>query len=549
MSRLAQPRRRGVPFLLLFGIACVLMAVILFITDLIAFTQRETSLPNGITIAGVPVGNLSLAQATARIEQIYASPITVYYRDYPINITPDSVGFRLNLPTMLANATATSEQEGGFWQRFFNDLLGRSNTQTLDIPLIAEYQQSALRAQIDQIASVFDRSSANASFDLQSFSAFSGESGYAMDKEEALELIDTALKSATVRFVDLPVSGGQFSQPTLETLRELIISYLDSEGFIYDGQTSVASVFIMDLKTGEEINILGDVAFTAASTIKMPILLSYFKVLEGEVNQDNAFLMANSLLCSANSTSNLIMKDIIGRGNLFTGIAEVTNTAQYLGAKNTFITAPFIDGSPNQELGSIAPPKTAPNVAYNTSPDPFNQTTAEDLGTLFALVYDCANYNSGLITAYPNGEFTQRECRQMLELMSGLDLNRLLEAGVPEGTRIAYKNGWVGEVTGVSGIVFPPNGRDFVISIFIWEDTGARGFQDYIRLWPIVENITRATWNYFAPEQALTSPREDIPSVAQECFRMDASGNRINVYLPPYGQVNLDDIDSWKSNN
>lgn len=547
MSRLMKPRSRRLPILLLFGLLCLLTALGWFVSELVSFTQRESLLPSGLTIAGVPVGNLRLSEANARVEQAYAGPVTLYYRDHPININPDTLGFRLNLPTMLAEATASAEREGGFWQRFADYLLGRDTEERINIELLADYQQSALRAQLEQIARVFDQPSENAGYDLQTFTAYAGETGYELDIERALPLVNSALRSATQRFVDLPITGGKFAEPTLDTLRELIISYLDAKGFIYDGQSSVASVFIMDLKTGEEISILSDVAFTAASTIKVPILIDYFKVLEGEVSQDNAWLMANSLLCSANSTSNLIMSDIIGRGDLFRGIADVTQTAQRLGAKNTFITAPFIDGSPNQVLGSIATPRTTPNPNYNTKPDPFNQTTAEDLGTLFSMIYDCAYYNSGLLTAYPNGEFTPRECRQMLELMSGLELKRLLEGGVPEGTRISYKNGWVGEVTGVSGIVFPPNGRDYVISVFLWEDTGARGFQDYIRLWPLIEDISRATWNHFVPEQALLTPRTDLPATAQECFRIDANGNRVGVYLPPYGQVNLDNINGWRS--
>lgn len=447
---------------------------------------------------------------------------------------------------MLAEAVASGERGGGFWERFANYMLGITDTSIRSIPLIADYQRSILESELRRIAQTYDRAGGQAAYDVATLTIASGDVGVQLDIEGALTLIDDALRRPNNRLVELPVSGGSASQVNIQTLESLIIAYLDSRGFIYDGQTSVASIYIQDLRTGQEINILGDVAFTAASTIKFPILIDYFRVLDGDPSQDDASLMANSLLCSNNSSSNRIMEVIIGRGDLFRGIASVTNTVQYLGAKNTFLTAPFITGEANQRLGSIAAPKTNPNPNYNTQPDPFNQTTAEDLGSLFSLVYDCAKYNSGLIAAYPNGEFNQTECRRMLELMSGLKLQRLLEGGVPAGTRISYKNGWVGEVTGVAGIVFPPNGRDYVISIFIWEDTGARGFQDYVRLWPIIEDISRAAWNYFSPESALLDVRRDLPPSAQECFRRDPNGNIIYEYLPPYGQINLDDIDGWR---
>jgi len=548
MSRFNRSTRRSISLLQPLSLLMIFGGVGLLAFYLVNFTQTEDRLATGITIAGVSVGGLPQNEAIAAIEQAYAQPVTLIYPDQsPFQIIPSTLGFRLNIPSMLAEAVASGERGGGFWERFANYMLGLSDTTVRSIPLIADYQRSVLEAELKRIAQTYDRSGGQAAYDVATLTVASGDVGVQLNQESALTLIDEALRRPNDRLVELPVTGGSFAQPNIQTLQALIIAYLDSRGFIYDGQTSVASVYIQDLRTGQEINILSDVAFTAASTIKFPILIDYFRILDGEPSQDDASLMANSLLCSNNSSSNRIMEVIIGRGDLFRGIASVTETAQYLGAKNTYLSAPFITGEANQQLGSIAAPPTSPNPNYNTQPDPFNQTTAEDLGSLFGLVYDCAKYNGGLMSAYPNGEFNQIECRRMLELMSGLKLQRLLEGGTPPNTRIAYKNGWVGEVTGVAGVVFPPNGRDYVISIFIWEDTGARGFQDYVRLWPIIEDISRATWNYFSPETALLDPRQDLPPSAQECFQRDASGNIIYEYLPPYGQINLDDIDAWRS--
>jgi len=547
MSRFNRSRRRSISLLQPLSLMMILAGVGLLVFYLLNFAQSEDRLASGITIAGVPVGGLRQNEAIAAIEQAYAQPVTlVYPGNAPFQIIPATLGFRLNTPSMLAEAVASGERGGGFWERFANYMLGITDTSVRSIPLIADYQRSILESELRRIAQTYDRAGGQAAYDVATLTVASGNVGVQLNLEGALALVDDALRRPNNRLVELPVSGGSAAQVNIQTLEALIIAYLDSRGFIYDGQTSVASVYIQDLRTGQEINILGDVAFTAASTIKFPILIDYFRVLDGEPSQDDASLMANSLLCSNNSSSNRIMEVIIGRGDLFRGIASVTDTAQYLGAKNTFLIAPFITGEANQRLGSIAAPRTSPNPNHNTQPDPFNQTTAEDLGSLFGLVYDCARYNGGLMAAYPNGEFNQTECRRMLELMSGLKLQRLLEGGVPPGTRIAYKNGWVGEVTGVAGVVFPPNGRDYVISVFIWEDTGARGFQDYVRLWPIIEDISRAAWNYFSPESALLDVRRDLPPSAQECFRRDASGSIIYEYLPPYGQINLDDIDGWR---
>lgn len=548
---LKKPQRARAPYMLLISMLMVMAALALFIVELLAFTQREDSLPAGITIAGIPVGNLSDIEASLVIEEAFSSAITLYYLDSPINLNPTSVGFEPNTQVMIAEARASSEIEGGFWVRFINYLLGRENITASNIDLVYNYQRSALRIQLDEIARVFDRPVGSAEYDLQTLTVGAGETGYSMNVENAVGLVESALLSANNRAVELPIEGGESTEVSLGGLEQVIIDYLDAQGFIYDGQASTASVFILDLTTGEEINILSDVAYSAASTNKVGILIDMYRSLDREPNQDEAFLMANSLLCSNNSSSNQLMELFLGSGRLESGLASVTNTMQFVGANNSYLIAPFVEGVSTQRLFAIPGPETTPNTNYDTFADSFNQTTAEDMGTLFSLIYDCANYGSGLMAVYPEGEITQNECRQMVELMSALDLNRLLEAGVPEGTRISHKNGWLpgrlagarGATTGDAGIVFSPNGRHYVIAVYLWEDSDTTGFER----WPIVEEISRAAWNHFNPENPLTARREDLPPTAQECFTLDANGNIGSYnYLPPYGAVDLDNINGWR---
>ena len=123
----------------------------------------------------------------------------------------------------------------------------------------------------------------------------------------------------------------------------------------------------------------------------------------------------------------------------------------------------------------------------------------------------------------------------MLQVMSANDLERLLQAGIPAGVRIAHKNGWLENVHADAGIVFPPNGRNYIITAFVWE---AGEFFDYNRAWPLIEEISRAAWNYFSPEQAELSRRTDLPGAAQSC----------DLFRPPsMEQTNLNDINAWRN--
>ncbi|MCY3780437.1 MAG: serine hydrolase [Chloroflexi bacterium] len=533
-------RRSGFPFLLTLSALFVAAASGLLVYNLVVFSRLEQQLPAGVTVAGISVGRLSERDAVARWERAYAEPVLLLFTDsdgeHPIQLHPDQVGWRISSEPMLARALASAAEGGGFWRRFLDYMLGIEQTVAQDIPLVADYQDNALEAYLRDIAARYDDPPGRATFDLDTLRVYPGASGYALDIPSSMTAVDAALRSANQRIVRLPVSGLGNGQLDIGSLQALIINYLDSKGFIYDGLSTVASIYILDLKTGDEINILGDVAYSAASTIKVPIIIEYFRRLDREPTAGEAWLIANSLLCSNNSSSNLLM-EIVGGGDIFTGLRSVSNTTQAIGARNTYITAPFFLGVEGQELGSIAAPATTPNETFDTQPDPFNQTTAEDLGAIFSLVYDCATYDSGLALSLPSGQITQQECRRILEVMSANDLERLLQGGIPRGTRIAHKNGWIFDTVGDAGVVYSPNGRHYVISVFLWEETE---FQDYEKLWPLVEAISRAAWNFFNPEHALLQPRNDLPPTAIEC-----EGN----YLPPSADaVNLDDINSWKRN-
>ena len=524
-------KTRRLPVIPVISWIFLLMALGLLLLELVRFSQQSERFSSDVVVAGIPVGDLSAVEAANRIEQAYAQPVTLWYADSPILLDPASVGFRTNREAMLSQAREGGTSQSAFWQRFVSYLSRQQDEGRVSVGLVADYQEAVLRQILDDIAARYDRPPGEGSYDVQTLTFRPGSAGYVMDVQSALPLIDAALRDPINRNVTLPVTSTDGRNTNINALRDLIVAYLDSQGFVYDGQSTVASVFIMDLETGEEVNLLGDVAFSAASTIKVSILIDYFRNLLFAPNDEEAYLMAESLLCSNNSSSNLIMQ-IIGSNDLFAGIADVTNTTQFLGAWNTYISAPLYLGG-DQVLGSIPAPRTSPNPNFNTGADPFNQTTTEDLGTLFSMIYDCAEYGSGLMTAYTDGEFTQNECRQMLELMSANDLERLLQGGIPADARISHKNGWLDNVHGDAGIVYPPNGRNYVIAVFVWENTD---FFSYLRAWPLIEGISRAAWNYFSPETPLIAPRNDLPDTAQDCA----------VFRPPFGEVNLDNINNWR---
>src|SRR5262249_18729104 len=128
------------------------------------------------------------------------------------------------------------------------------------------------------------------------------------------------------------------------------------------------------------------------------------------------------------------------RDQIIDGLNGINSNLEKLGAENTFMTAPFEVNDPTMRIAVPAPP-THTDPTIDTKPDPFSQTTAEDMAILLHNIYECSEYGSGLAAIAPES-YTQHECKEMVELLSGNVIGRMIELGVPAGTRVAHKNGW-----------------------------------------------------------------------------------------------------------
>jgi hypothetical protein len=175
------------------------------------------------------------------------------------------------------------------------------------------------------------------------------------------------------------------------------------------------------------------------------------------------------------------------------GPLMVTETLRELGLESTFLAGYFRLGA-----GLLQVFRTPGNQRQdiNTNPDIYNQTTASEMGMLLADLYFCERGGGTLLAVFPQ-EIRPEECRTILSLLSENRIGVLIEAGVPEGTRVAHKHGWTESpltTLADAGIVFSPDGP-YVLSIYIWNDTEM--------IWDptsrMVADLSRAVYNYFNP--------------------------------------------------
>jgi len=178
------------------------------------------------------------------------------------------------------------------------------------------------------------------------------------------------------------------------------------------------------------------------------------------------------------------------------GPLEVTKDLRALGIENTFLAGHFRPGSPL--LFRYETPSNL-RVDVNFELDPYNQTTLSDMGSILTDIYQCSqNGGSALSAVFPD-EITQNECEQMIAFLIGNKTPLLINAGLPDGTPIAHKHGWVTDFNttairtiGDAGIIFTPAG-DYILVIYfshpiqlVWDPVST-----------LISNISTAIYNYF----------------------------------------------------
>lgn len=471
-------------------------ALVLTITSLISYSRQRNSYPAGMTIAGVSVGGLSPVQSSQRLLEVYTSPIEALYNQAVIHIDPGAVGFQVDVETMLA-AADLSRTGGSFWGGFWDSLWNRSPPET-QIPLSSSISEERLREYLqNEIAARYDQPPAPAQPIPGGTSFLPGEPGQTLDLDRAVLLISDSLRSPTNRSIALSFIRSSAARPTLENLEILlkqIVTVSDFDGLI--------GFYMMDLQNGQEIHFAmnnkqeisaePDIAFTASSTIKVPIVASYLINHGSDLDADTTDVISRVLGRSDNSATDLVL-ELIDPSN---GPIIVTQDMESIGLRSTFLGGMFWLGAPNLLPGRLTPGNQRDDIF--TDPDPYSQTTPSEMGILLADIYQCAQNGGGaLIAAFPD-KVSPDTCQNLIDFMAQDKLGALIQGGVPDGTLVPHKHGYVLSRDGIMhdtsdvGIVYSPGGN-FVLSIYtyhpvqnIWDITN-----------PLFGNLTQAVYNYF----------------------------------------------------
>jgi beta-lactamase class A len=270
-------------------------------------------------------------------------------------------------------------------------------------------------------------------------------------------------------------------------LKELLTPLVESYNFKLK-----THLYYMNLKTGAFLSLNGDEPVPAASVIKVPILLEYFRTVgEGKLALNQQLLY--DFIHQAGGSGELQYQTpgkLLESKTLATSMIQTSDNS----ATNIFIDHLGGMAALNQKFRRMGLSNTS---LSNWLPDleGTNKISTKDMATIL--------YN----VAYTN--YLGPEGKQVaLEILKGTHNRRLIPAGLPADTPVAHKTGDIGTSLGDSALVMLPDGNAYLLSIQV-----ERPYNDYSAKELIVE-LSRQVFQHHQMTASLATAASGPPAAS-----------------------------------
>jgi beta-lactamase class A len=259
---------------------------------------------------------------------------------------------------------------------------------------------------------------------------------------------------------------------------------------------AIVAVSFQQLGGGAAFSINEDSLFHAASTMKVAVLIEYFRALDsGRLKPGQNILLLNVFASIADGSryalqpeddSDSLVYARLGQRVPLRWLAErmivrssnlATNTLiEILGATAVDSTVRALGGTRMKVLRGVEDGRAFERGLNNVA-------TAHDLALLLLAIAEGR-------AARP------ASCRQMIEILARQEFNDEIPAGLPPGTRVAHKTGWISGVVHDAGIVYPARFRPYVLVVL------TRGIEQREIAQALIADISRLVWKAYGERPA-----------------------------------------------
>ena len=262
-----------------------------------------------------------------------------------------------------------------FWQYIWN----KETSNPIQVDLLYNFNETILGQTIDEEVVRLVEKTPVLPVRIPGTTRFTpGASGSTLDKERLIEQIKREVVKNERETLDVEPIEIVSSTPSSEMIKEQVKEIIaDSQfsGVVEMYARNLHNQEIVQLLTSDGVEYDPGVAFTAASTMKIPILLSTYWRYDNPLTEMMNSWIEEMIVFSENDPADRLMEQIDAvRGPLL-----VTNDMASLGFENTYIAGYFYLGAPLLNLYQT-PANRRQDI--NVDPDVYNQTTPQEIGEL-----------------------------------------------------------------------------------------------------------------------------------------------------------------------
>jgi beta-lactamase class A len=240
-------------------------------------------------------------------------------------------------------------------------------------------------------------------------------------------------------------------------------------------------VFLLDVDNGNYLDINANNAFSAASTIKIPILIAFFQDVDaGKIRLDEMLTLEKEMIGSG--SGNMQYQE---PGTKYTALDVATRMMTISDNTATNMVIAKLGGKEilNQRFSSWGLTNT--NIR-NPLPDleGTNTTSPKELGMLISML--------------SQGNFVTMRSRDLiLSIMNQTQRNNLLVAGLGKGAKAYHKTGDIGTMLGDAGLIDIPTGKRYIVTVMVQRPKNDQ------RATTLINSISSTAYQYFSQTQVI----------------------------------------------
>ncbi len=249
------------------------------------------------------------------------------------------------------------------------------------------------------------------------------------------------------------------------------------------------AVSLVDLASGRRLGLRDTVTMHAASTMKVPVLLELFRQAEsGHLRLDDSVVVRNEFRSIADGSRYTLDPGDDSGSLVYTWVGTrrpIRELARHMIVRSSNLATNL--------LIELVTPDSIRRTLHRIGADGMHVLRGVEDGPAFRAGMNNTTTADGLarsLEAIARCTVTSRaSCGAMVDILAGQEFNEMIPAGLPPGTRVAHKTGWITGIQHDGAIVYPPGRAPYVLVVL------TRGIADTTRAARAGADISRLVWS------------------------------------------------------